>query len=66
MQYFPRLVDRQFYENWVSSGEKRMGERLNEEVKNILKNYKPEEVSKDKRREITAIIKAAEKKIGIA
>ena len=61
-QFFPRFLDRQNYANWVTSGKKPMRERLNEEVKRILKEYKPEEISPEKRKEISSIISAAEKK----
>lgn len=63
-QFLPRLIDRQNYTNWVASGKKPMRERLNEEVRRILKGYKPEQIPQDKKKEIASIISEAERKKG--
>jgi trimethylamine---corrinoid protein Co-methyltransferase len=38
----PKLIDRNVYANWKAAGAKSLETRVNEKVKDILSNYKPE------------------------
>jgi len=58
--WFPKLVDRQYWEPWVSSGSKDMMKRAREELECILKNHNPEPISEALEKEIEEIVKAAE------
>ena len=40
--WFPRLLDRQFYDAWMSSGAKTMGQRCREEKERLLREHQPE------------------------
>ena len=40
--FMPKLIDRNVYANWKAAGAKSLETRVNEKVKNILSNYKPE------------------------
>jgi len=45
--WYPKLTNRDIYENWVRDGSKPLGKVLNEKAKWILENYKPESLSGD-------------------
>ena len=60
-QWFPYLLDRQSYEDWVSEGKKTMGDRITEEVKKILAKHKPVPLPEKLKTEIHAI--ASEKPV---
>ena len=53
----PKLMDRGNYERWVKNGRKGFGERVNEKVKSILAEHKPEPLEEDKQKEVLRIIK---------
>jgi len=53
----PKLMDRGNYERWVKNGRKGLGERVNEKVKSILAEHKPEPLEEDKQEEVLRIIK---------
>lgn len=53
----PKLMDRGNYERWVRNGRKGFGERVNEKVKSILAEHKPEPLEEDKQKEVLRIIK---------
>ena len=53
----PKLMDRGNYERWVKNGRKGFGERVNEKVKSILAEHKPEPLEEDKQEEVLRIIK---------
>jgi len=60
--WYPKLINRDTYENWVRDGSKSLGEVLNEKVKWILGNHKPEPLSEEVKGKIKEILKKAEKK----
>ncbi len=43
--WFPNYLDRNKYAQWMSSGKRTLGQKLNEKVKNILNGYTPEPFS---------------------
>jgi len=61
----PSLMDRQSYEDWVSSGSKTMRERIINKTQDIIQNYEgpiskvPEDVKKD----INNVIEGAEERV---
>lgn len=61
--WYPRLFERQFYENWVAGGKKNLFEKSNEKVIDILENYEPEPLSQDVQQKIKEIINRAEAKL---
>jgi len=60
--WYPKLINRDTYENWVRDGSKPLGEVLNEKVKWILENHKPEPLPEEIKGKIKEILKKAEKK----
>ena len=42
--FMPKLIDRSVYANWKKNGAKTLETRVNEKVKEILENYKPEPI----------------------
>lgn len=56
------LMDRRRYDTWAKDGKKRLYERANEKVKDIIENYEPEPLSDKVQEKISKIIKSAEKK----
>ncbi len=62
--WYPRLFEREFYENWVSNGEKTLFDRSNERVIDILENHEPEPLPGDIQERMRAIIARAEAKLG--
>ena len=42
--FMPKLIDRSVYANWKRNGAKTLETRVNEKVKEILENYKPESI----------------------
>jgi len=60
--WYPKLINRDVYENWVRNGSKSLGEVLNEKVKWILENHKPEPLSEEVKGKIKKILEKVEKK----
>ncbi|MCL5073043.1 MAG: trimethylamine methyltransferase family protein [Actinobacteria bacterium] len=46
--FMPQLIDRSVYANWKTNGSKSLEVRVNEKVKEILKEHKPEPIHSDK------------------
>ena len=42
--FMPKLIDRNVYANWKNAGAKSLEKRVNEKVKDIILNYKPEPI----------------------
>ncbi len=57
--WFPKLLDRQFYEAWESGGAKTMAQRVREEKERLLKEHHPEPLPSDVDREIKRILTGA-------
>jgi trimethylamine--corrinoid protein Co-methyltransferase len=61
-RWYPRVFERDNYDNWLAQGGKSLAERAGERVSEILAGYKPELLSPDIRDKVNAIVKRAEKK----
>ncbi len=62
---FPRIIDRDTYDYWVSLGSKSFAERASEEVKRILKDTSPDTPDKDIQIEIQKIMESDARQNGI-
>jgi trimethylamine--corrinoid protein Co-methyltransferase len=60
--WYPALIDRGNYQSWAEKGEKTLGQRVRAKVKGILETYTPEPLAEDAKRELTRIIKRAERR----
>ncbi|MCF7792255.1 MAG: trimethylamine methyltransferase family protein [Victivallales bacterium] len=60
-QWYPELMDRKNYDKWAAAGKKSCGQRINEKVKRILKEHKPEPLEKSKQDEIMKLINSEAK-----
>jgi len=58
--WLPHLMDRRRYDTWRREGEKKLGDRLNEEVKKILGEHTPEQLPEGMVREIQKITETGE------
>ncbi|NIR87484.1 hypothetical protein GWO13_07965 [Candidatus Bathyarchaeota archaeon] len=61
--FFPELTDRNSYDAWKKAGGKSMVKRANERAEEILKDHWPTPLDKDVQKEISEIIKRAEKEL---
>jgi trimethylamine---corrinoid protein Co-methyltransferase len=57
--WFPGLLDRKRWEQWVATGAMTMGQRLNARVKEILREYRPKPLAQAKKQKIQEILEAA-------
>ena len=57
----PKLIDRSVYANWKAAGSKTLEVRVNEKVKEILANYRPEPISSMKLAMIEEYMRALKK-----
>jgi len=55
---------RQSWDGWADSGKSSMGDRIREQVKQILSNHEPEPLEAGLAKEVDAIVKAAERELG--
>jgi trimethylamine--corrinoid protein Co-methyltransferase len=62
--WFPRLLDREFYDAWVAAGSQTMADRCRSEKERLLAELQPELVAPDLDRELTSITAAARKDLG--
>ena len=53
----PELIDRSVYANWKKNGSKSLDVRVNEKVKEILENYKPDLIPEQKLKKIEQYMK---------
>jgi trimethylamine--corrinoid protein Co-methyltransferase len=56
----PTLMDRWDYDTWAAQGQKTMADRIREKTREILSTHKPPQVSEEVKKEVAAILKAAE------
>jgi trimethylamine--corrinoid protein Co-methyltransferase len=56
--WFPNLISRKPYENWVKDGRKDLGIRAKEKIKSILKTHEPRPLSEALQSELKKIIKS--------
>lgn len=54
--YYPQLCTRESYDTWKNAGAKRLGEKAEEKVRNILETHKPEPLSAQAAVKIDALI----------
>jgi len=62
--WFPRLLDRDYYDAWREAGATSMEERCRAQVQEILRTYRPEPLPDDLRRDIEQVVAAAERDLG--
>jgi trimethylamine--corrinoid protein Co-methyltransferase len=62
--WFPRLLDRQFYDAWAAGGKVTMAERCRQEKERLLATHHPEPLPDDLEREFQRIAAAARKHLG--
>jgi trimethylamine--corrinoid protein Co-methyltransferase len=60
--WFPKLMDRSNYENWVAGGRKTLNERVREKVNHILQTHQATPIDEKVMKEIKKIIKKADQK----
>ncbi|MEK7474890.1 MAG: trimethylamine methyltransferase family protein [Candidatus Coatesbacteria bacterium] len=61
--WFPKFLDRQFYEAWIEGGAKSTEERCRARTREILEKHRPEPVPASLDRELTRIVDAAKKEL---
>jgi trimethylamine--corrinoid protein Co-methyltransferase len=57
--WFPKLLDREFYDAWLSGGAKTMAQRCREEKERLLREHEPEPLPEDVEREVERVLSAA-------
>lgn len=62
--WFPQLLDRQFWANWMESGGRDMHQRCIEAKEAALRDHRPEPLSPEAEREIERIVAAARRHHG--
>lgn len=63
-RWYPELIERDNYDNWLAKGGKSLAERAAERVEEILAEHKPEPLPKDVARAVHAIVERAEAQYG--
>jgi len=61
--YMPKIDDRRSYGAWEKNGAKNVADVAKEKAKEILTTYQPEPLSKEVQKELTSIIREAEKSL---
>ncbi len=61
--WFPRLLDRRYYQDWLDHGATDMAGRCRERKEHILKNHNPEPMAPDLERTLDGIVAAAKKEL---
>lgn len=61
--WFPRLLDRDYYQIWMDSGARSTEERCRQAKEEILREHHPEPLSEDLQREIDSIVDLARKSL---
>lgn len=62
--WFPRLLDREFWPNWVAQGARTMYDRCVAEKDRILREHTPEPMDEDTSREVDRVVDAARRHLG--
>ena len=62
--WFPKLLDRQFYDAWMDAGAKTMRQRCREEKERLLEQHQPEPLREDVDKELETILSGARKRLG--
>jgi trimethylamine--corrinoid protein Co-methyltransferase len=61
--WYPELMDRRNYDEWMGVGRKSLNERLKEKVEEILKDDRPQVLSKEIQKKVKAVRERAEARI---
>jgi trimethylamine--corrinoid protein Co-methyltransferase len=61
--WFPRLLDRQFYDAWLDGGAKTLAQRGREEKERLLREHHPEPLGDDTEEEIQRLLAGARKEL---
>jgi trimethylamine--corrinoid protein Co-methyltransferase len=62
-RWYPNLIDRGNYDNWLTRGAKSLEQRAAERVEAILAEHKPEPLPDEVAQEIKAIVRRAESQL---
>ena len=62
--WYPKLLDRSRWEDWVASGSKTLGQRVREKVIDLIENFEPEPLDPDVEARLKEIIKRADELYG--
>ena len=62
--WFPKLLDRNYYQAWLDGGATNMQQRCKAMKDEILKNHKPEPVAKELEKVLDEVVAAAKKDLG--
>ena len=61
--WFPKLMDRQYYQAWLDEGAKSMGDRCIANRKELLENHEVEPVSPEMEQTLDEIVAAAKRNL---
>jgi trimethylamine--corrinoid protein Co-methyltransferase len=61
--WFPKLMDRSSYDNWLANGATTLGQRALEKALDILETHHPPSLSDDVRSRVAEILEHAEKRV---
>lgn len=64
--WFPKLVNRSIYKDWVDEGRPTLRDRVRRRVRDIIENYQPEPLPKDVLEKIRDILDRADRKISVS
>ncbi len=62
--WFPKILDRQYYQAWLESGASSVEDRAKARKDEILKNHKPDPAPSDLVKAIDSVVAAAKKELG--
>ncbi len=63
-RWYPRLIERDNYERWLSKGGKTMAQRAADRVEAILESHKPQPLSADVARAVRGVVERATQQYG--
>lgn len=61
--WYPKLLDRHMYPDWVASGSLTLAERVNQKTKEILDSYQPQPLASEIQEEVEQILAQAERSL---
>lgn len=64
--WFPKLLDRNYYQVWQDNGAESMEDRARRRTQEILTTHQPEPIDEDLDREIERIVEAAKRELSVA
>jgi trimethylamine--corrinoid protein Co-methyltransferase len=54
--WFPKLLDRKIRPQWLEAGGTTLGQRLNEKVRRIVQEYRPQPLAEEQNRQVQEIL----------